>query len=557
MKKVLIALLVFLLLYSRFVGLDWGLPYPMHPDERNIVLAIDRLTCEIPNANCFNPEFFAYGQPTIYAGYLLSRVPFIEPVMALRIISALASVLNVFVLYKMLTFFMRKVQSKTFEALGYLSILVFTFAPYFVQFSHFGTTESLLMLLYSTILYMSLLLLDKAKVSYRFVGTLFFVCGFAVAVKISSLVFVGVPFLVLWYKLFGEVGTKWVKAKRLIHFSLFGLFVFIVGAAIFSPQSILHWQDFLGSMKYETDVGSGAYRAFYTRQFEYSIPYLFQFVKVFPYALGIPVYVASVLAFMLLPWRNKYLNVLRLGIVLFFLPSAFLYAKWTRFLAPMFPLMTLIAVTGMYMLAERIKFKSAVVLLTTVLLIVNGVAYLRIYQSPDVRFEASDWIATHIPEDAYILSETANVVDIPLVNPKNPDVYPMHRPISFDFYHLNENETLQEDLATHSIVAEYIFVPSRRLFANHTCFLPTGLIANNAGYLPSRCGDLYTTYPELNKYYDDLFLGANDFVKVAEFTSYPRIEIFGYTLLEFPDEHAEETWTVFDHPVIRIYKKVI
>ena len=42
---------------------------------------------------------------------------------------------------------------------------------------------------------------------------------------------------------------------------------------------------------------------------------------------------------------------------------------------------------------------------------------------------------------------------------------------------------------------------------------------------------------------------------VAEFTSYPEISFFGTTLIDFPDENAEETWTVFDHPVIRIYKK--
>jgi len=42
---------------------------------------------------------------------------------------------------------------------------------------------------------------------------------------------------------------------------------------------------------------------------------------------------------------------------------------------------------------------------------------------------------------------------------------------------------------------------------------------------------------------------------VAEFNSYPKITLFGKTFIEFPDENAEETWSVFDHPVIRIYKK--
>ena len=66
-------------------------------------------------------------------------------------------------------------------------------------------------------------------------------------------------------------------------------------------------------------------------------------------------------------------------------------------------------------------------------------------------------------------------------------------------------------------------------------------------------------YPLLNEYYQRLFSRsgfAKGFEKVAEFSSYPKISLFGKTLLEFPDENAEETWTVFDHPVIRIYKKI-
>ncbi len=47
--------------------------------------------------------------------------------------------------------------------------------------------------------------------------------------------------------------------------------------------------------------------------------------------------------------------------------------------------------------------------------------------------------------------------------------------------------------------------------------------------------------------------------KVIEFSSYPsfNLQILNFKFkVEFPDEKAEETWGVFDHPVIRIYKKV-
>ena len=47
-----------------------------------------------------------------------------------------------------------------------------------------------------------------------------------------------------------------------------------------------------------------------------------------------------------------------------------------------------------------------------------------------------------------------------------------------------------------------------------------------------------------NEYYEKLFSGELGFSKVAEFSSGQN------------DEAAEETFTVFDHPVIRIFKKV-
>ena len=78
-------------------------------------------------------------------------------------------------------------------------------------------------------------------------------------------------------------------------------------------------------------------------------------------------------------------------------------------------------------------------------------------------------------------------------------------------------------------------MPSRRLFKNY----------------PS----LAKQYPIVTKYYQLLFSGALGFEKVAEISSFPQFTFFNYKLAIFPDEDAEETFTVFDHPVIRIYKK--
>ncbi len=93
---------------------------------------------------------------------------------------------------------------------------------------------------------------------------------------------------------------------------------------------------------------------------------------------------------------------------------------------------------------------------------------------------------------------------------------------------------------------------------NETCYQGNQNLkvkTKNYFFYKNKCFYLKKKYPLLNKYYDKLFSEKLGFVKVAEFSSYPKIKLFNKTLIEFPDEEAEETWTVFDHPVIRIYKK--
>jgi hypothetical protein len=61
-------------------------------------------------------------------------------------------------------------------------------------------------------------------------------------------------------------------------------------------------------------------------------------------------------------------------------------------------------------------------------------------------------------------------------------------------------------------------------------------------------------YPKTSHFYDTLFNGKLGFEQIKKFHSFPKLEVIGYKL-EVADEEAEETWSVFDHPVIRVFKK--
>lgn len=615
-----LAVFLIILIYTRFIGLDWGLPYPMHPDERNMAIAIEQISCKNSTfSECFNPHFFAYGQFPLYLSYLLihiykflkgiqeTSISFIEAARALRFISATAAVGTVWILVKMLfqltPYTSRSVnrlynispdqpQSQLFfhffNPFVYPLTAIFIFSPALIQFSHFGTTESLLMFLFTLIVYFSFQLLHNFLSLKKYLILVGFICGIAMAVKVSSLMFTTVAFMTLAIYLWKESKSR--KLLRLFYAGTKFVCIVLFFFFIFSPYNIIDLAGFLGSMRYESDIATGSYIAFYTRQFVGSIPVLFQFTHIFPYALGWPVLILFISGFMFLPF-NSYGNTLRVAFLSYFIPNAFLYAKWTRFMAPIFPMMLLFAALFLIRVFYRLRlqlsqtFKNHFLLVVSKILLYGsmyalvvvaslpGLAYLSIYTSPDVRFMASEWVFKNMPSNAYILSETANVVDIPISAPDHDKkLYEgkRYKYISFNFYNLDENSVLQDELTQHLKNANYIFIPSRRVFMNHTCMDETNphLVSETLDERYNRfelvggrnfidqCEFREETYFTLNSYYKRLFSGDLQFQKVAEFHSYPKITLFGKTLLEFPDERAEESWTVFDHPVIRIYEKV-
>lgn len=543
MKRFVVILLLCILVYTRFVNLGWGLPYPMHPDERNMAVAIEQLNCDFNHfklTDCLNPHFFAYGQLPLYLGYggillvhLLTGVAapptFIEATMSLRTLSAVSSlglVIILFLLFKHLFPARRK-----FDVFFIIvSLLFLIFQPYAIQFAHFGTTESLLMLLYAVIVFYSLRMMDDRILSFRTTALLAFAAGAALGTKVSSLLFLGVPLCVYAYILVKRNGKLFTFLYAVLFMLVTGI-IFILS----SPHTVLNLRDFIGSMNYESAVATGSYKAFYTRQFENTAPLFFQFQNILPYALGIPAVIFSSCGFFLLTWKDKRYNILRIAVLLVLVPSSFFYAKWTRFIAPVFPFLTLFALLFITQLLTM-KKNGVMKLMVYCLFLVScipGLAYLSVYSFPDVRFTASEWIYENIATDKKILTETANVIDIPIPPPTYQSTPPHYLVNSFNFYDLDASGELQDALVESLKQADYIVVPSRRIFKNHP----------------------RESYPLLSRYYEQLFDESIGFKKVAEFSSYPRIQLFGKTIWELRDENAEETWTVFDHPVIRIYKR--
>lgn len=643
-----IAFSIALLVYTRFINLTWSLPYPMHPDERNMVDSITRLDCSdwtqipiqlyrslgyllgisgfsyVPTATssqlaCLHPFFFAYGQLSLYLGWVIAHIirivssneaviSFAQSAFALRIISAVASCITTLYMYRILVQLLGR-RLKSLESLSAYLMIILT--PVMIQFAHFGTTESLLSMWYTIAVYESLKLIESRSLSLKRLVWLGVITGCAVGTKLSGILTSGPPLfaLLIWMmrkvsdtlSLYRHLSSsddtsilgvsthmyKLIMLKLAQHKLMFllacSLFVLIaiVMMIVTSPYNIIAWSDFMGTMSYESGIGMGTYVPFYTRQFYLETPGIFQIIRILPYSHGILMTVAALVGFVTLSWKSSKNNLMRFAMMVVICANIFLFAKWTRFLAPLYPLVTVIGIIGLiHVLNLMTKFAKKRnqpviyrigLIVFTVLVSVFGFATVSIYSTQDSRISASAWMYTHMKPGAYVLSETANVIDIPISNdeisPKRPPNFGIQN-ISFDFYELDTNPSLQASLADHIRRADYIVIPSRRIFYNHTCRSPIEAVSVTRQksdfrfidprpvHSPEKCAFLRAKYPKLNAYYDDLFSGKLGFVQVAKFTSYPRITIFGHTLIEFPDENAEETSTVFDHPVIRIFKNM-
>lgn len=496
-KRGLFFSLLLLTLATRFIGINWGNGSYFHPDENNMAIAVSQL--KIDN---LDPHFYAYGQFPLYLGFFTLKAlswpaSFENSILILRFWSAVFSTLSVVFVYLISR---RLLSQRASLAVTLLAV----FSPGLIQLAHFGTTESLLILVFLINIYLSFRVYRHPE-NYTYYLLFGFINGVGIATKISALIFTG-PFLLALLSAFFRFHHKLPIILGLILSAL----VVVATYLCCSPYNFLQFPDFVSSMRYETEVATGRTRVFYTTQFSNTPAYLFQLIHVFPYSSGLPQYLLGILGMLIflkngLLSKNKnrrYWFFLVFPSFVYFLYFGQLYVKWTRFVSPLFFLFPVFTV---YFIKN---FKNSYFrLLLIVISCLPGIYFFQsLYFHPDVRHVATVWMNTHFSDDDQILSEGGNVVDLPLSGHQ-------YQVVNYDFYQYSPN-TLAGEIAR----ADYLIIPSRRVFKNY------------------KYG-----------YYQHLFDGSLGFDHLKTFSV--NTDIF------LNSENAEETWSVFDHPVIRVYHK--
>lgn len=596
-KNLFLIVILGITILTRFYNLNWGSPYFFHPDERNMANAVTNM-----KFLDLNPHFFAYGQFPLFLAYFsgvffnlinsnltiqqvnnstIFSVSFPQAIFLLRFYSALSQILLLLVIYKIA----RVIFPKNFShATSYL-LLTTIFLPGLIQSAHFGTTESLLTLFLFLTVYFSLKIADNSAKCYDYLF-LILTLGFSLGTKLTALLFFPIPIFSLLLKFLNLNNVTIQQFNNRFHLflqripaflKLTTLIIFIIFSSLtisffVSPYNLWEYKNTVSTLNYETSVANGQSQVFYTRQFINTKPFIFQFQKIFPYTLGPVLTVLGIAGFLLMTielvfrvyqrfvqhqsvksFKINTFSILIFSFLIYFIPNSLLFSKWTRFMTPIFPFFPIFSAYFIVVIlnlftplwwwfqnlfvipasTERRQSAKAGIyfyilhstfyILLFLLISPGLIFFFQVYCHEDIRLSASRFIYQNITSNSHVLSETGNVIDIPVSLPNNLTIQQFNNPISFDFYHLDENPALLDQLITELAKSDYIFVPSRRIFANYM--------------------RLKEKFPLTARYYDLLFSGKLGFAKIIEFS-------------RLNDEQAEETWSVFDHPVIRVYKKI-
>ncbi len=520
----LIALVAFAAVV-RLIGINWDDRHFFHPDERAIAFAIERISF-FPELQ-LDPDFFAYGSFPFYVNRAISSAlglinsewgRYAQIIHNGRALSGVIGVLTVLLTYLMGTrLYGRRV--------GLLAGFLLAACPLHVQNSHYITTDVFLTFLVLLTLFFAVQLSQRGWTrDYIYTGI---GIGLAVATKFSAL-----PLLAP----FGVACLVRVAVERRF-FPIVGkalLAVLAVGSAFFigQPYAILNWERYSHDIQEQSGMVRNAGRFPYTNQYIGTPKYFYELEQMILWgmapALGITAVVgAGARLWNLLRERNSTDLVLLAYVVPFFLVTGWFEVKFPRYLLPIYPILILWAAAFLVNIAKNSLIGRVTMWTVTALTALAAMALLSIYMRPFTEVTASDWAYRHIPAKSRILTQHWDE-GFPMPLPgsgRNGQRYDIKQMPYYEPDTSSKMRAISDDLAG----ADYIVFQTKRLY---------GALTQAA-----------EKFPLSNNYFYLLFAGDLGYELIYSHASRPSI--FGF---EFPDELADESLSVYDHPKVLIFE---
>jgi YYY domain-containing protein len=504
---------------ARLADLDWDDGHAFHPDERAIVFAVQRLSFSPLQ---LDPAFFAYGSFPLYLiRAVTSALGLFQPalrddfdtlVLAGRVLSALAGILTVYALFRLGS---RLHGRRT----GLLAAAFLALCPLHIQCSHFLTTDVTLTLLAVLALIASLDLAERGRAKDAWIaGGLL---GLALATKVSAAP-LAAPILVAIL----HVRGRRAMLARAVQAVAGAAVAFLAG----QPYAVLSFAEFWRQVVEQGAMVRHAGSLPYTIQYVGVPKYAYDLWQMVAWGMGPALGLAAVWAGGRALWRLRTTRtagalVLAGWVVPYVLMIGSFDVKYPRYLLPVYPALLAWAAAWLW---EARATRAGRVLLPAVCggAVLSALAFLAIYRGPHTSAAASAWVYANVPEGRTLLTQHWDE-GFPLPLPGHEPA--RYHVVDFPFYE-PDGPAKRESLSRELAGADAVVLPTRRILGAVT-------------RVPER-------YPLTNAFYRLLFAGRLGFTLAHEQSARPRLGP-----LELPDELADESLSVYDHPKVLVFLK--
>ena len=547
-----VALIAIFLLagFLRVYGMNWDQGTYLHPDERFIaIVSSERI--DFPSlsniGSLFDPAHspinprrdgpdgkplsFAYGTLPLYVQSVVSWAVNHVSDRNYRDYSNIYRVgrpLNVMIDLGTLLIVYLLARRMSGRSAALVAALLYATAVLPIQLSHFFTVDIWLTFFVTATLYFAIRFADRP--SFGRAAALGIPVGCAFATKAS------VAALLLPLGLMALAAVMRATDRRLVigYLALAGV-VAVALFTVFEPYAIVRSGPFFTDISTQAEIVRGRWDVPFTRQFVGLTPGLYEARNLFLYGLGPAMVIASIVATI---WAARHAWQRRdvaWGVLLFWMAAygATLLMTEARFLRYSLPLIPVFAVFVGALLTRPTAARLRKLRATAAVVVLAGTAiwafgFVSIYSHQNSRIAASHWMFANIPPGSTVSIETWDD-GLPLPYPEAPANTFVQIP--FDMYgDLAPDDKIQQ-IAEGLASVDYVILSSDRL-------------ADSIDNEPWR-------YAVQIDYYRRLAAGELGFQLVYEGKVEPGL--FG---LRLNDRPADESFTVYDHPHVRIYKKV-
>jgi hypothetical protein len=555
-QKFALFLVILLACYFRFLpNLNWDHGLLLHPDERFLAMVAEKV--KLPNSisqywnsklNPLSPynngyDYYVYGNlPLTLTKVVAStfKMTHYDNIFIIgRALSTIADILTIWGIFL--------IGALLFNYwTGISAAFLLTVSVQNIQLCRFMGTENFVALGVVFTFYFLLKAWQLKDKSYLYTHLFFILSaitfGFSLASKISAIFFLPICLLGMFWAVF-NLNQDYIYKKQfklvalesylglVIIFILITIFALRIGQpSIFDGNSFLLSEIFVDNMKRIKEVTDGGEWP-PNVQWAGRTSILFTLKHIFFYEMGpglglICAFGICLSVYEILKKKKFETALITIWILFFLLYQSTRFVKYGRYLSIIYPFACLI---GGYWLVSvkdhRIKLFRSILIVST---LIWAFSFHSIYWKPHSRVEASRWIYNNIPSGSVIGSEQWDDT-LPLRIDGKDGFGGMYTEKSYNFYE-TDSDKKREEIINHLNSVDYLILTSNRQFAT----------------IPR----VTKRYPLTAKYYEYLFTNKLGFELVKSVIRKPSF--FG---IEINTQNAVESFTVYDHPAVYIFKK--